>query len=34
MSLPQRKRCDAGHVGHRVEREAADLEANIGGTVD
>jgi hypothetical protein len=34
MSRPQRKRCDAGHVQHRVEREAADLEASIGGTVD
>jgi hypothetical protein len=34
MSLPQRKGCDAGHVRHRVEREVADLEASIGGTVD
>jgi hypothetical protein len=34
MSLPQRKRCDTGHVRHGVEREVADLEASIAGTVD
>jgi len=34
MARPQRKGCDAGHVRHGVEREAADLEASIGGTVD
>ena len=34
MSLSQRKGCDAGHVQRGVEREAADLEASIGGTVD
>jgi hypothetical protein len=34
MSRPQRKGCDAGHVQRGVEREAADLEASIGGTVD
>jgi len=34
MSRPQRKGCDAGHIRHRVEREVADLEASIGGTVD
>jgi hypothetical protein len=34
MSRPQRKGCDAGHVRHRVEREVADLEASIAGTVD
>src|SRR5882724_7950724 len=34
MSRPQRKSCDVGHVRHRVEREVADLEVSIGGTVD